>query len=351
MCKANASNEKIKDPSLPGSFYDGNLKLTYSMFGKGASNAASLKKLYDSNKWVELAKEVIAQKSIGYDVYYFYMAKSAQMLGFNDAAKIYADLALKVDDKCKGMTFYNPCQGLEIDREVFKLFPEMDLNAIVREEKRNAPVIYQAVKAPGLNENTAGPKGFGWFLLGVNESDIFAGKEVDGFKLLSKLELIDDDRMPAGLGKTMKGVVQTPLDNSPKSLQLGFDKSKLISINYNFGSGTQGFNSLNDTSRIISEKYGAPFSKINAMVNIECSYKNGAKFTHKKGSNQDVWYSYFGENFYIQTILEDDAYFSGCPDSLLKDVLYSSRSFTMKIKMVKRDLNSDADAKNKKNAF
>jgi hypothetical protein len=89
----------------------------------------------------------------------------------------------------------------------------------------------------------------------------------------------------------------------------------------------------------------------NEMIDAECLYRNGAKFTIKKGSNKNIWYSYIGENYYSQTILEDDAWNSGCPDSILKNVQNYRRSFSLSMSIVKRDLNSDMDAKNKKNAF
>ncbi|HEY0584903.1 MAG TPA: hypothetical protein VGD52_02120 [Pseudoduganella sp.] len=50
--------------SLSNEFKAGSLKLEYSMFGKGASGADDLKKLYDNKNWDELVKSVVSKRFV-----------------------------------------------------------------------------------------------------------------------------------------------------------------------------------------------------------------------------------------------------------------------------------------------
>ncbi len=99
--------------SLSNEFKSGSMKLEYSMFGKGASGADDLKKLYDNKNWDELVKSVVSKRFV-VNTYYFYLGAAAEELGYPEAAYKYYELATKIPEKCTDYsTWSDACAGFK----------------------------------------------------------------------------------------------------------------------------------------------------------------------------------------------------------------------------------------------
>lgn len=99
---ASAANIQVsaQTPStLSDEFKSGNLKLEYSVFGRGASGADDLKRMYDNKSWEELVKGVVSKRFV-VNTYYFYLGAAAEGLGLPAAAYKYYELAAKTPEKC-----------------------------------------------------------------------------------------------------------------------------------------------------------------------------------------------------------------------------------------------------------
>lgn len=106
--------------SLGNDFKSGSLKLEYSMFGKGASGAGDLKKLYDNKNWDELVKSVVSKRFV-VNTYYFYLGAAAEELGYPEAAYKYYELATKVPEKCGDYSIWNDaCAGFKFPADALK---------------------------------------------------------------------------------------------------------------------------------------------------------------------------------------------------------------------------------------
>lgn len=108
-------------------FKNGSLRLSASIFGKGASGSEKIKSIYDNKKWVELVEEVVSQKYVN-DTYYFYLGEAASGLGYTQAAATYYKESIN-NSKSNGCSapgniFYDACQGFE--------FPEMAIQKLVK---------------------------------------------------------------------------------------------------------------------------------------------------------------------------------------------------------------------------
>lgn len=104
-----------KDPSLPGSFYSGDLRLSYSMMGKGASGGQELLAMYNNGEWVALVK-AIQEKRFVVSTYYFYLGRAAEELGYPNAAVKYFDLAINATkfETCTVGGLWNTCAGFSL---------------------------------------------------------------------------------------------------------------------------------------------------------------------------------------------------------------------------------------------
>lgn len=132
---------------LTEKFLDGELRLSYSFFGQGASGATKAKLLYDAKKWQELAIYVADQGSV-LDIYYFYLGKAAEGLNRPKAAEAYYRLALESvrSDGCASVAIYNPCQGIDVTKEARVALA--DLTAL----EPQAWVFYSWVDAPKVSD-------------------------------------------------------------------------------------------------------------------------------------------------------------------------------------------------------
>jgi hypothetical protein len=113
---ATAQAQTPKDPSLDEGFYTGELKLSYSIFGKGASGGAELRKMHDAGQWAPLVKAVVEKKFV-VDTYYYYLGRAAEELGYPAAAVKYYDAVINASnmETCTGII--NNCAGFTFPRD------------------------------------------------------------------------------------------------------------------------------------------------------------------------------------------------------------------------------------------
>lgn len=101
---------------LPPAFVSGNMRLSTSMFGSGASGGDELHGLYANKNWPELVQK-ISQKGWYSNLYYYYLGQAAEDLGLKETAVIYYRLAISesANNSCRGILFYpNACQGIDV---------------------------------------------------------------------------------------------------------------------------------------------------------------------------------------------------------------------------------------------
>lgn len=143
-CFANGLSNEDKDRLLTG-----NIILKYSMFGKGASGSAELRKLYDDKKWEELVSSVIS-KGYVVNTYYYYLGRAAEEMGAKDAAVKYFDLAIepkKSDmDSCEDGGMWNTCAGFKFPSDA------ITRKASLMDQKLNILAKYQPGSGPRLTE-------------------------------------------------------------------------------------------------------------------------------------------------------------------------------------------------------
>jgi len=120
-------------------FKSGELRLECDTACSGAWGAArrKAKSLYDNQLWTDLVHEV-AKVGHRVDQTYFYLGRSAEGLGYNEAASTYFGLALANSYKCAGV--FNNCDGLDVPRESREA-----LARILKAPKVEAPTVVEAV--------------------------------------------------------------------------------------------------------------------------------------------------------------------------------------------------------------
>ncbi|MCB1930732.1 MAG: hypothetical protein KDH17_22235 [Rhodocyclaceae bacterium] len=130
-------------------FKSGELRLECDTACSGAWGAARrrAKSLYDAALWTDLVHEV-AKVGFRIDQTYFYLGRSAEGLGYNEAASTYYSLALANSYKCAG--FINVCDGLEVPRESRKA-----LTRITTAPKDAAPKAAESVVTSPSPANTS----------------------------------------------------------------------------------------------------------------------------------------------------------------------------------------------------
>jgi hypothetical protein len=80
-------------------------------------NRAAMHLLYSAEDWKSLAKLVI-QVDYDNDLMWFYLARSAEGLGFKDAAKKYYLNSASTIHKCNNTITGNECNGLVFPRDI-----------------------------------------------------------------------------------------------------------------------------------------------------------------------------------------------------------------------------------------
>lgn len=116
-------------PASSNEFKSGSLKLEKSIFGKGASGADDLKRLYDNKKWEELVNEVVAKRFV-MNTYYFYLGAAAEELGYPEAAYKYYESAAKTPEKCTDYSVWSDsCVGFKFPGDALKRMAELSGNA------------------------------------------------------------------------------------------------------------------------------------------------------------------------------------------------------------------------------
>ena len=130
-------------------FKSGELRLECDTACSGAWGAArrKAKSLYDNHLWTDLVHEV-ARVGHRVDQTYFYLGRSAEGLGYNEAASTYFSLALANSYKCAG--FINNCDGLDVPRESREA-----LARIPKAPKVEAPKVAESVVTSPSSSNTS----------------------------------------------------------------------------------------------------------------------------------------------------------------------------------------------------
>jgi hypothetical protein len=117
-------DEKNVDQTV-AAFSTGQITLGgYRRFQSGIVDAKNSMRVYYAKKdWENLAKVVI-KSDFGIDLYWYYLGRSAEGLGFAHAAQTYYRKALSSDLKCKDLliaphpTGTNECDGVKIPQQV-----------------------------------------------------------------------------------------------------------------------------------------------------------------------------------------------------------------------------------------
>lgn len=119
-----AENENIStDPKLAKAlteeFLAGKtrLKCGISCSGSWGTIRAKQRQFYNMELWGQLA-EITMRNGHKIDINYYYLGRSAEGLGFNNAAKVYYKNALSVNYGCAG--FFNNCDGFDVPSMTLK---------------------------------------------------------------------------------------------------------------------------------------------------------------------------------------------------------------------------------------
>ena len=100
---SNSVNAEELDPK----FYNGEIRLSKSLFDTSAYGRDELRNTYASNDWNKLVRLVLSKKA-AWDTYYFYLGRSAEELGYKKAAITYYNLAINSEKYKKlGLTHYH----------------------------------------------------------------------------------------------------------------------------------------------------------------------------------------------------------------------------------------------------
>ncbi|MCK6395780.1 hypothetical protein [Zoogloea sp.] len=300
-----ACQAQIRDPSLPDEFYTGSVVLEYSLFGKGASGAKDLKQLHDQGEWTSLARKVIEQKSLGYDVYYYYLAVSAKKLGFESAAKAFGDRALSSADKCKSVVFLNVCQGVDVKRSINALF---GLNRKLVELP--VPAVLEQ-----LSQSLRSPIGIGEMKLGDRMEQVLNQDQSRSVRVIASTnrgEKFDEDLEVSG-AEFVSATVSTPLSSKPLPAQLEFNDGRLIGLELTLGDGELGSSRLQSVKNQIEGRFGAPAKVLEEMTTVRCVFGNANSYVLNSGNNLYTWNHPMKDGWFVVAELSDSA--TGiCPD-------------------------------------
>jgi len=154
---------------------EGKIRLTcgFPCSYRAGSIRQKKKALYKNGLWYDLVTSVF---KVGYDKdrEYYYLARSAEELGYFDASKIYYKLALSATNKCGGMVI-NVCDGFVFPRDInaglerlvllrkeekAKAAAETSLENITKEQKRVPDIqLTKVVTQPiTTNKDTEAPR-------------------------------------------------------------------------------------------------------------------------------------------------------------------------------------------------
>ena len=117
-------------------FRNGQMRLTCGIACSGAygSGRRERKNLHDNELWNDLAISV-AKSGWLIDQAYYYLGRSAEGLGYFEAAKTYYKLALSANLKCGG--FINTCDGLVFPNDINSRLNNLPVNSYVDKNKIN----------------------------------------------------------------------------------------------------------------------------------------------------------------------------------------------------------------------
>lgn len=109
------SNASPKDEASRQKFENGEIKFDCFWSCALSFSRPQLAKLYNEKQWGALSNAVI-DAGFDYDLSYYYLGYSAEMLGYFKAAEIYYKLGQKSDNKCYGDGM-NLCNGINLPGE------------------------------------------------------------------------------------------------------------------------------------------------------------------------------------------------------------------------------------------
>jgi len=97
-------------------FIHGDVRLTCELACSGSWGSArsQAKRLYENSLWKDLVAEITRVGENG-DLPYFYLARSAEGLGYPNAALTYYSLSSAAQYKCDGL--FNNCDGIDVPKE------------------------------------------------------------------------------------------------------------------------------------------------------------------------------------------------------------------------------------------
>ena len=119
----NKSSYKKKFEAITKKFLASEILLTcgISCSGSWGLIKAKQRKFYNMELWAELA-ELTLKNGHEVDINYYYLGRSAEGLGFTEAAKVYYKNALVVFE-CAG--WINNCDGFDVPKLVTKRFKSL----------------------------------------------------------------------------------------------------------------------------------------------------------------------------------------------------------------------------------
>jgi len=119
----NISSDKKIAEAMTKKFLAGEILLTcgISCSGSWGLIKAKQRKFYNMELWAELA-ELTLKNGHEVDINYYYLGRSAEGLGFTEAAKVYYKNALVVFE-CAG--WINNCDGFDVPELVTKRFKSL----------------------------------------------------------------------------------------------------------------------------------------------------------------------------------------------------------------------------------
>lgn len=138
---SNSVNAEELDPK----FYNGEIRLSKSLFDTSAYGRDELRNTYASNDWNKLVRLVLSKKA-AWDTYYFYLGRSAEELGYKKAAITYYNLAINSEKykKCNYSSLINLCDGFNFPQDaIFRR------DALLSEGKYK---IWEINKGPSLQD-------------------------------------------------------------------------------------------------------------------------------------------------------------------------------------------------------
>lgn len=315
---------------------NGTLRLESSFFNKAYTSHGEIEQLIRNKKWLDVVS-IIIEKNWPADVYYYLLGRAAQSEGAYDAARIYYKIATKrisvpTLHECDAYLFGDGCFGMKLREEVF-----VHENLLIPGSEWIKTQEEFLSRKDNLPSPLTAPNGVGWIKLGMKKDDLVPGKEISGVKLGTSWKFYLRHRLresrPQLIGISLPfWKPESQLWLSESQAELEFYNDYLISIKIPLGDQNVGEMRLQDLIKIISSNYGEP-KTVGDMLEVECAYRNGARFKIKKGSMRREWQLQLDGGIHIATELVTSNKFSECPEKVtgnFDDILSHTLNISVK---------------------